>query len=96
MVGLKNGHMRKNLTTNGEPQRSSWETQKKKKKKKKKPSGFVYSRHGRWKVDATRLHSIAALVGGGEKGRGVVPLFSSPHLVFAVELVMSTPGEVHG
>ena len=25
MVGLKNGHIRKNLTQNGEPQRNSWE-----------------------------------------------------------------------
>ena len=32
MVGLKNGHIRKNLTKNGEPQRSSWGTQKKMKK----------------------------------------------------------------
>ena len=32
MVGLKNGHIRKNLTKNGEPQRYSWGTQKKKKK----------------------------------------------------------------
>ena len=32
MVGLGNGHIRKNLTKNGEPQRSSWGTQKKKKK----------------------------------------------------------------
>ena len=30
MVGLKNGHIRKNLTQNGEPQRYSWGTQKKK------------------------------------------------------------------
>ena len=30
MVGLKNGHIRKNLTQNGEPQRHSWGTQKKK------------------------------------------------------------------
>ena len=28
---IKNGHIRKNLTQNGEPQRYSWETQKKKK-----------------------------------------------------------------
>ena len=34
MVELKNGHIRKNLTKDGEPQRSSWGTQKKKKKKK--------------------------------------------------------------
>ena len=33
MVGFKNGHTRKNLTQNGEPQRYSWDTQKKKKKK---------------------------------------------------------------
>ena len=33
MVGLKNGHIRTNLTQNGEPTRSSWGTQKKKKKK---------------------------------------------------------------
>ena len=33
---LKNGHIRKNLTQNGEPQRSSLGTQNKKKKKKKK------------------------------------------------------------
>ena len=32
MVGLKNGHIRKNLTQNGETQRYSWGTQKKKKK----------------------------------------------------------------
>ena len=30
MVGLKNGHMRKYLTQNGEPQRPSWGGQKKK------------------------------------------------------------------
>ena len=36
MVGLKNGHISKNLTQSGEPQRYSWGTQKKKKKKKKK------------------------------------------------------------
>ena len=35
MVGLKNGHIGKNLISNGEPQRSSWGMQKKKKKKKK-------------------------------------------------------------
>ena len=35
MVGLKNGHIRKNLTQNGKAQRYSWGTQKKKKKKKK-------------------------------------------------------------
>ena len=29
MVGLKNGHIRKNVTQNGEPQRCSWETKKK-------------------------------------------------------------------
>ena len=34
MVGLKNDHIRNNLTQNGEPQRYSWEMQKKKKKKK--------------------------------------------------------------
>ena len=33
MVGLGNGHIHKNLTKNGEPQRSSWGMQKKKKKK---------------------------------------------------------------
>ena len=33
MVALKNGHIRKNLTKNGEPQRYSWGTQKKKEKK---------------------------------------------------------------
>ena len=33
MVGLKNGHIRKNLTQSGEPQRYSWGTHKKKKKK---------------------------------------------------------------
>ena len=32
MVGLKNGHIGKNLSQNGEPWRSSWEMQKKKKK----------------------------------------------------------------
>ena len=32
MVELKNGHIRKNLTLNGEPQRFSLGTQKKKKK----------------------------------------------------------------
>ena len=36
MVGLQNGDIRKNLTTNGESQRHSWGTQKKKKKTKKK------------------------------------------------------------
>ena len=36
MVGLKNGHISKNLTQSGEPQRYSWGTQKKKKKKKTK------------------------------------------------------------
>ena len=30
MVGLRNGHIRKNLTQKGEPQRYSWGTQKKK------------------------------------------------------------------
>ena len=34
MVGLKNGHIRKNLTQSGEHQRYSWGTQKKKKQKK--------------------------------------------------------------
>ena len=34
MVGLKNGHIRKNLTQSGEPQRYSWGTPKKKKKKR--------------------------------------------------------------
>ena len=38
MVGLKNGHIRKNLTQSGEPQRYSWGTQKKKKKKKNSPA----------------------------------------------------------
>ena len=33
MVGLKNSHIHKNLTHNGEPQRYSWGTQKKKKKR---------------------------------------------------------------
>ena len=33
MVGLKHGHMCKNLTQNGEPQRCSLGTQKRKKKK---------------------------------------------------------------
>ena len=33
MVGLGNGHIHKNLTKNGEPQRLSWGMQKKKKKK---------------------------------------------------------------
>ena len=33
MVGLKNGHIRKNLTQNGEPQRYSWGTQKERKNK---------------------------------------------------------------
>ena len=33
MVGLKNGHIHKNLTPNGESQRSSWGMQSKKKKK---------------------------------------------------------------
>ena len=32
MVGLRNGHIRKNLTQKGEPRRYSWKTQKKKKK----------------------------------------------------------------
>ena len=32
MIGLQNGHICKYLTQNGEPQRSSWGTQKKKKK----------------------------------------------------------------
>ena len=36
MFGLQNGHIRKNLTQNGEPQKYNWGTQKKKKKKKKK------------------------------------------------------------
>ena len=31
IVGLKNGHIRKNVTQNGEPQRSGWGMQKKKK-----------------------------------------------------------------
>ena len=31
VVGLKNGHIRKSLTQNGEPQRHSWGTQKKEK-----------------------------------------------------------------
>ena len=34
MVWLENGHIRKNLTQSGEPQRYSWGTQQKKKKKK--------------------------------------------------------------
>ena len=37
MVGFKNGHIRKNLTQNGEPQRYSWGTQKKTKKQKNNP-----------------------------------------------------------
>ena len=42
MVGLKNGHIRKNLTQSGEPQRYSWGTQKKKKTTtKKKPTSFI-------------------------------------------------------
>ena len=36
MDGLKNGHIHKNLTQNGEPQRYSWGTQKKKKKNRDK------------------------------------------------------------
>ena len=36
LVGLKNGHICKNLTQNDESQRHSWGTKKKKKKKKKK------------------------------------------------------------
>ena len=39
MVGLKNGHIRKNLTQSGEPQRHSWGTHQKKKKKKKERRG---------------------------------------------------------
>ena len=39
MVGLKNGHIRKNLTQSGEPQRYSWGT-----KKKKMLSASVISR----------------------------------------------------
>ena len=43
MVGLKNGHIRENVTQNGEPQGYSWGTQKMKKKKemkkKKKKNG---------------------------------------------------------
>ena len=31
MVGLRNGHVRKNLIQNDEPQRYSWDTQNKKK-----------------------------------------------------------------
>ena len=34
MVGIKNGHICKNLTQNGEPQRCSWGRQKKKKERK--------------------------------------------------------------
>ena len=33
---IENGHIRKNLTQNGEPKRYSWGTQKKKEEKKKK------------------------------------------------------------
>ena len=33
MVGFRNGHIRENITQNGEPQRYSWATQRKKKKK---------------------------------------------------------------
>ena len=36
MAGLKNGHIRKNLTQSGEPQRYSWGTQKKTKQNKTK------------------------------------------------------------
>ena len=41
IFGLKNGHIRKNLTQSGEPQRYSWGTQKKKKKKKKNLIGSL-------------------------------------------------------
>ena len=34
MIGLKNGHVRKNLTQIGEPQRYNLDTEKKNKKKK--------------------------------------------------------------
>ena len=35
MVGLRNGHIRKNRTRNGEPQRYGWGLKKKKKEKEK-------------------------------------------------------------
>ena len=43
MVGLKNGHIHKNLTQNGEPQKSSWGVQKKKKKKRLRYSFWLLS-----------------------------------------------------
>ena len=46
MVGLKNGHIHKNLTKNGEPQRYSWWTQKTKKKSIIKHVGFLTSHNG--------------------------------------------------
>ena len=41
MVELNNGHICKNLTQNGEPQKYSWGMQKKKEEKKKKPDLFL-------------------------------------------------------
>ena len=55
MVGLKNGHIRKNLTQSGEPQRYSWGTQKKK-KKKKKIMEEVKQRRWRWLGDTLRMN----------------------------------------
>ena len=40
----KNGHIRKNLSQNGEPQRYSWGRQKKKKKRKKNKKNSDYKR----------------------------------------------------
>ena len=41
MVGCRNGHICKNLTQSGEPQRYSWGTQKQKKKKELTALGFL-------------------------------------------------------
>ena len=38
MVGLKNGHICKNLTKNGEPQRYSWGMQMKKRNRQRQPA----------------------------------------------------------
>ena len=40
MVGLKSGHISKNLTQNGEPQRCSWERRRRKRRREKKNLAF--------------------------------------------------------
>ena len=82
-VGVKrNGHIRKNLTQNGEPQRYSWGTQKKKKKRRRRRRR---RRRSHWHdltgdIDddlRSPVLGVDALLlshrGGAETGRTVLP-----------------------